>query len=69
MDFDIIGNTTVIDCQGYRSVTALACANSTVALVGEGLKVLPASGFQVVGYAWLKFTGMKRMALADVNSN
>ena len=36
---------------------------------GERLKVLPGSAWLVVGYDWLKFIGIKRMALVGENSN
>ncbi len=35
----------------------------------EKLKVLPKFVWLMVGYAWLRFIGMKRMELVSKNSN
>ena len=69
MDFEIVGEISAVEtiAKGLGCAIASVCENCTVVRVGASSKVLHGCGCRVVGYAWLKFTGMKRTALVNEN--
>lgn len=71
MDFELIGEitevTTIASGTGVRDRARLRKFMGE--LDGGKLKALLRCGWQMVGYAWPRFTGMRRTALARENSN